>query len=137
MRGFTLIEIMVVIIIIGILAAVIAPTVIGKVDTAQIAKVRADIKSMETALKMYRLDNFSYPTTEQGLRALVTNPNDPTVRNWSPGGYVDSLQRDPWGNGYHYLNPGTHGEIDIYTLGRDGRPGGEGLDTDLGNWEVL
>lgn len=136
MSGFTLIEIMVVIIIIGILAAVIAPTVIGKVDTAQITKVSADIQSMETALKLYRLDNFAYPTTEQGLQALVTDPHDPTVKNWSAGGYIDKMQKDPWGNAYQYLNPGSHGEIDIYTLGRDGRPGGEGLDADLGNWDA-
>ncbi|MEJ2274682.1 MAG: type II secretion system major pseudopilin GspG [Woeseiaceae bacterium] len=120
--GFTLIEIMVVVIIIGILAAIVAPNVIGRVDDAQITK-------------FYRLDNFSYPTTEQGLEALVTRPNDPSIRNWKPGGYLDRLPVDPWGNPYQYLNPGNNGEIDIYTLGRDGRPGGEGLDADLGNWD--
>jgi general secretion pathway protein G len=135
-RGFTLIEIMVVVIIIGILAAIVAPNVIGRVDDAQITKVNADIKGMEAALKLYRLDNFAYPTTEQGLQSLVTNPNDPSVRNWNAGGYLDSLQKDPWGTTYLYLNPGTHGEIDVYTLGRDGRPGGEGLDADIGNWEA-
>ena len=135
-RGFTLIEIMVVVIIIGILAAIVAPNVIGRVDDAQLTKVTADISGMEAALKLYRLDNFAYPTTEQGLQALVTDPNDPTVRNWNAGGYLDSLRKDPWGNRYLYLNPGTHGDVDIYTLGRDGRPGGEGLDTDIGNWEA-
>lgn len=135
-RGFTLIEIMVVVIIIGILAAIVAPNVIGRVDDAQITKVNADIKGMESALKLYRLDNFAYPTTEQGLQALVSDPNDPAVRNWNAGGYLDSLQKDPWGTAYLYLNPGTRGEIDIYTLGRDGRPGGEGLDADIGNWEA-
>jgi len=134
--GFTLIEIMVVVIILGILAAIVAPNVIGRVGDAQIAAAKQDIRGIENALKFYRLDNFAYPTTEQGLQALVTRPSDPTIKNWKSGGYLDRLPKDPWGNPYQYLNPGQNAEIDIYTLGRDGRPGGEEEDADIGNWEL-
>lgn len=135
-QGFTLIEIMVVVIILGILAAIVAPNVIGRVGDAQIAAAKQDLRGVENALKFYRLDNFSYPTTEQGLQALVTRPNDPNIKNWKQGGYLDRLPKDPWGNPYQFLNPGNNGEVDIYTLGRDGRPGGEGEDADIGNWDL-
>lgn len=127
---------MVVVIIIGILAAIVAPNVIGRVDDAQIIKAKADISNIENAMKFYRLDNFAYPSTEQGIEALVNKPTDPNIRNWKAGGYIDRLPKDPWGNPYLYLNPGNNGEIDIYTLGADGTPGGDGLNADIGNWDV-
>ena len=127
---------MVVVIIIGILAAIVAPNVIGRVDDAQITKAKAEIRNIENAMKFYRLDNFSYPSSEQGLEALVTKPADPNIKNWKAGGYLERLPKDPWGNPYLYLNPGSRGEIDIYTLGADGRPGGEGIDADIGNWNL-
>jgi general secretion pathway protein G len=136
-RGFTLIEIMVVVIIIGLLAAVIVPTVIGKVDEARVVKAKQDIQSLETALTLFRLDNSKYPTTEEGLQALVTQPTDPTIKHWKPGGYLQRISKDPWGNDYQYVNPGTHGkEYDLYTLGADNAPGGEGIDADIGNWNI-
>ena len=133
--GFTLIEIMVVVIILGILAAIVAPNVIGRVGDAQISAAKQDLRGIENALKLYRLDNFNYPTSEQGLASLTTRPADPSIRNWK-GPYLDRLPKDPWGNDYLYLSPGNNGEIDVYTLGRDGRPGGEGEDADIGNWEI-
>ncbi len=134
-RGFTLIEIMVVVVILGILAALVAPNVIRRIDDAQIAKAKQDIRAYETALNLFRLDNFKYPTTDQGLQSLVQQPGDPSIRNWKPGGYIDGLRKDPWGNEYHYVNPGSKGkEYDLYTLGADGQEGGEGLNGDVGNW---
>jgi general secretion pathway protein G len=127
---------MVVVIIIGILAAIVAPNVIGRVDDAQITKAKAEIANIENAMKFYRLDNFRYPSSEQGVDALVNKPADPSVKNWKSGGYLARLPNDPWGNPYLYLNPGTKGEIDIYTLGADARPGGEGINADIGNWSL-
>lgn len=136
-RGFTLIEIMVVVVILGILAALVAPSVLRRVDDAQITKAKQDIRAYETALNLYRLDNFKLPSAEQGLKALVEQPNDTSVRNWKPGGYIDGLRKDPWGNDYHYVYPGTHGkEYDLFTLGRDNQEGGEGVDADIGNWNA-
>jgi general secretion pathway protein G len=135
--GFTLLEIMVVVVILGILAALVAPNVIRRIDDANVTKARQDIRAFETALNLYRMDNFRYPTTEQGLRALVTRPNDPNVRVYPEGGYVRSLQKDPWGNDYAYIAPGTRGgDYDLYTLGADNQPGGEGTDADIGNWNI-
>ncbi len=136
-RGFTLIEIMVVVIIIGLLAAVIVPTVIDKVDEAKVSKAKQDIQSLETALTMFRLDNSKYPTTEQGLNALVQQPTDPSIRHWRPGGYLSRISKDPWGFEYHYDNPGAHGkEYDLYSLGADDQPGGEKTNADIGNWNM-
>ena len=135
--GFTLIEIMVVITILGILAALIVPRVVGRTDDARISAAKQDIASLMQALKLYRLDNSRYPSTEQGLRALVEKPaGDPVPQNWKQGGYLERLPKDPWGNDYQYLNPGTHGEIDVMSYGRDGQPGGEGPDADIGSWQL-
>jgi general secretion pathway protein G len=135
-RGFTLIEIMVVVVIIGILAALVGPKLFGQVDRARIAAAKAEISTIQNAMKFYRLDNFVYPSSEQGIEALVTKPNDPSVKNWNPGGYLERLPTDPWGNPYLYRNPGTEGEIDVLTLGADGVEGGEANNADIGNWDL-
>jgi general secretion pathway protein G len=136
-RGFTLIEIMVVVLIIGLLAAVIVPTVISKVDDARVAKAKQDVQSLEAALAMYYLDNSKYPTSEQGLRALVQQPTDPSIKHWKPGGYLERVSKDPWGNDYQYVLPGTHGkQYDLYSLGADSQPGGDGINADIGNWNL-
>ena len=132
-RGFTLIEIMVVVVILGILAALIAPSVINRIDDAQLVAAKQDIRSIESALKLYKLDNFRYPSTDDGLDALVTRPSDPSAK-WPEGGYLSRMPKDPWNKPYLYLYPGNQGVFDIYSLGRDGQPGGEGLDADIGNW---
>ncbi len=135
-QGFTLIEIIVVVVIIGILATFVAPKFLGKTDDARIVKAKSDIQALESALDIYKLDNYAYPTTDQGLDALVTQPSgDPAPANWQQGGYVKKLRKDPWQRDYLYLNPGEHGEVDIYSLGADGVDGGEGANSDIGNWE--
>ena len=135
--GFTLLEVMVVVVILGILAALVVPQIIGRPDEARVIAARQDIASLMQALKLYRLDNQRYPTTEQGLQALTAKPAAaPIPPNWKAGGYVERLPRDPWGNAYQYLNPGVHGEIDVFSLGADGVPGGEGNNADIGSWNV-
>ena len=134
-QGFTLIEIIVVVVIIGILATLVAPQFLGRTDDARIVKAQNDIQALESALDLYKLDNYTYPTTDQGLEALVEKPSiDPAPANWKQGGYVKKLSKDPWQRDYLYLNPGEHGEIDIYSLGADGIEGGEGPNADIGNW---
>lgn len=136
-RGFTLIEIMVVITILGILAALIVPRVVGRTDDAKIAAVKQDIASLMQALKLYRLDNGRYPSTEQGLQALVAKPaTEPVPNNWKQGGYLERLPRDPWGHPFQYLNPGLRGEIDVFSFGGDGQAGGENIDADIGSWSL-
>jgi general secretion pathway protein G len=136
-RGFTLIEIMVVVVIIGLLTAVVTTQVMGRVDDARVNKVQQDIKALELALQMYRLDNSRYPTTEQGLAALVQKPTiEPIPPNWRPGGYLQRYSKDPWKEDYIYVSPGEHGEYDLYSLGADKKEGGEGPDADIGNWNL-
>jgi general secretion pathway protein G len=136
-RGFSLIEILVVLVILGLLISVVAPTVLNQADDARVQKAYADFKAIETALKLYRLDNYVYPTTEQGLDALVqASSMDPVPRNFKRGGYLDSVPLDPWGRPYLYLSPGERSEVDIYSLGADGLPGGEGQNADIGNWDA-
>ena len=133
--GFTLIEIMVVIAIIGILATLIVPNIMGRPDEARVTAAKHDVGTINQALKLYRLDIGRYPTTEQGLKALVERPtSEPIPQNWKTGGYLSSVPKDPWGNPYYFSNPGTRGEIDVISYGADGKPGGTGTDADIGNW---
>lgn len=135
-RGFTLVEIMVVVVIIGILGALVVPKLLGRTGEARVTAARTDIATMSQALKLYKLDNQRYPSTEQGLQALVTKPTSgPAANGWKDGGYMEKLPKDPWGNAYQYLSPGIHGEVDIFSLGADGQPGGTGEDADVGSWE--
>lgn len=136
-RGFTLLEVMVVVVILGILAALVVPKILSRPDEARAIAARHDIASLVQALKLYRLDNHRYPSTEQGLEALVARPaSAPLAPNWKSGGYVERLPKDPWGNPYQYLNPGTHGEMDVFSMAADGTPGGEGNDADIGSWNL-
>lgn len=137
-QGFTLLEIMVVIVILGVLASLVVPNLLGNKDKADQQKAITDISALEGALDMYRLDNGVYPTTDQGLDALVTKPtSSPEPRSYRQDGYIKRLPQDPWGNDYQYLNPGEHGTTDIFTLGADNQEGGEGVNQDIGNWNML
>ena len=134
--GFTLTELMVTVFIMGLLATVVLVNVIGNVDQSRVQKAKADIALLESSLDRYRLQMFDYPSTEQGLEALVEAPGDlPSGASYPVEGFIKRLPLDPWGNPYQYENPGEHGAIDIYSLGADGQPGGEELDADIGNWE--
>jgi general secretion pathway protein G len=135
-RGFTLVEIMVVVVIIGILGALVVPKLMGRTGESRVAAAKVDISTLMQALQLYKLDNQRYPTTEQGLAALTAKPTTgPAATGWRAGGYIDKLPKDPWGNPYQYLSPGVHGEVDVYSLGADGQPGGTGEDADIGSWE--
>lgn len=126
---------MVVVVILAILAAAVVPRIMGRPDEARVTKARQDIRVLESALELYRLDNFNYPSTQQGLEALVKRPGgDPPAPNWKSGGYIKSLPKDPWGNEYQYLNPGVKSELDIFSYGSDARPGGSETAADIGNW---
>ena len=134
LRGFTLIELLVVLVIIGVLGALIVPNLFSSLDDARVTAARTDIKTLVESLKRYKIDNQRYPTSEQGLDALVHKPaTNPVPPNWKP--YLDKLPADPWLKPYQYLNPGVHGEIDVFSYGADGQPGGEGKNADIGSWE--
>ncbi len=138
-RGFTLIELMVVIVILGILAGLIIPRIMGRPDEARAAKARMQMESLETALKLYRLDNGNYPTTDQGLKALVEPPTVGSLaKSWRQGGYLEKgrVPKDPWDHDFVYIMPGAHGDFDVTSLGADGEPGGEGKDKDINSWEL-
>ncbi|PMH68526.1 type II secretion system protein GspG, partial [Vibrio splendidus] len=134
--GFTLLEVMVVVVILGVLASFVVPNLLGNKEKADQQKAITDIVALENALDMYKLDNSVYPTTDQGLYGLVTKPSSPEPRNYRDGGYIKRLPNDPWGNEYQYLSPGDNGTIDIFTLGADGQEGGEGIAADIGNWNM-
>ena len=133
--GFTLIEILIVVVILSILAITVVPQFLDQPAKARVARAQSDIQNLNKALSMYKLDNFNYPSTSQGLDALVSRPSgQPLAKNWKPGGYIENMINDPWGNQYQFLNPGNHASIDIYSFGADGQPGGEGDNQDVGNW---
>lgn len=134
-KGFTLIELMVVVVILAILAAIAVPRLMDRPDQARVVKAQQDIGAISSALQLYKLDNYRYPTTDQGLEALVTEPtDDPVPSNWKQ--YLQQLPKDPWGKDYIYLSPGEHGDFDLYTLGADGEEGGEDMDATIGNWNT-
>jgi general secretion pathway protein G len=135
-RGFTLVEIMVVVVIIGILGALVVPKLLGRTGESRVVAAKVDIASLMQALKLYKLDNQRYPTTDQGLQALMVKPTSgPAANGWKSGGYLDKLPKDPWGTPYQYLSPGIHGEVDVFSLGADTQPGGTGEDADVGSWD--
>ena len=135
--GFTLIEIMVVVVILGILAALVVPQVMNRPDQAKVTVAKGDIKAIGAALDMYKLDNYSYPSTQQGLDALVEKPGgNPQPKNWNRDGYLKRVPKDPWGSEYQYLSPGTQGQYDLYSYGADGKQGGSELNADIGNWDL-
>ncbi|HWJ95062.1 MAG TPA: type II secretion system major pseudopilin GspG [Telluria sp.] len=135
-RGFTLVEIMVVVVIIGILGALVVPKLLGRTGESRVTAAKVDISTLMQALKLYKLDNQRYPTTEQGLQSLIQKPTTgPAANGWKAGGYVEKLPKDPWGNPYQYLSPGVHGEVDVFSFGADGQAGGTGEDADVGSWD--
>lgn len=136
-RGFTLIEVLVVVVILGILAAVVVPRIMDQPDKAAVVRARQDVQAIVTALNLYKLDNFTYPSTQQGLEALVQRPTgSPPAPNWKEGGYLPRLPVDPWGQPYQYMAPGRSGDFDVWSLGKDGQPGGEGYGADIGTWNL-
>lgn len=135
-RGFTLIEIMVVVVIMGVLAALVVPKLLNRTGEAKVAAAKVDIANIVQSLKLYKLDNQRYPSTEQGLKALMEKPTTgPAANGWKAGGYLEKMPKDPWGNPYQYLAPGVRGEIDVFSFGADGQAGGTGDDADIGNWD--
>lgn len=135
-RGFTLIEIMVVVVIVGILGALVVPNIMGRTGEARATAAKSDIQSISNALDLYKLDNHTYPSTDQGLEALVNKPSGhPEPKNWNSEGYLQRLPQDPWGNEYKYMSPGIQGAFDLYSLGADNREGGEGDAKDITNWD--
>jgi general secretion pathway protein G len=135
-RGFTLIEIMVVVVIMGVLAALVVPKLLSRTGESKIAAAKVDIATIMQSLKLYKLDNTRYPTTEQGLQALLVKPTSgPAANGWKEGGYLEKMPKDPWGFQYQYLSPGIKGEVDVFSTGADGQPGGTGEDADIGSWE--
>ncbi|MET0266441.1 MAG: type II secretion system major pseudopilin GspG [Duganella sp.] len=135
-RGFTLIEIMVVVVIMGVLAALVVPKLLSRTSESKVAAAKVDIATIMQSLKLYKLDNQRYPTTEQGLQSLLVKPTSgPAANGWKSGGYLEKMPKDPWGNPYQFLSPGIKGEVDVYSLGADGQPGGTGDDADIGSWD--